>query len=183
MDPCYLRIDCTSWHSCPYRQSLTTQSSSQVLVHFKAAPATAGFRGTWWQRRKQRLGQPLRRQGAPLVHKNVPQTHIGVECRGRGVIELSKAQAAQVQWAADGDSGGRVWGGRGQEGGRQRLSNGSQTEEVVGGGSSCVGRQRLAALWDCLLLEQGGIRDQTRGHAGGGRESVDPSLHFQFLDA
>lgn len=160
------------------------QSSSQVLVHFKATPATAGFWGNRWQRRKQRLGHPVWRESAPVVHKNVSQAHIGVECWGRSVVKLCKAQAAQVQGAADGDSCRGVRGRWGQEGGWQWLSDGCSThvDEVLRGGPFSTGSQRLAALLELpLLLEQQGIGADTRWDAAGGGEAVEPGLHFQLL--
>lgn len=159
----------------------TAQNSSQILVHVKAAPATAGFRGTWWQRRKQRLGHPVGRQRAPVVHENVSQTHVGVERWGGGVVELGEAQAAQVHGAADGDSRRGVWGGRGEERGWKRLSDGcrAHNEDVLGGG--CSWEERLAALRDrlllMLLLQQRGVGAQAREAAGGG-DAVGPSLHL-----
>lgn len=74
---------------------------SQVLIHIKAAPATAAPGGPRGQRGEEGVPHPLGRHGAPLVHE--AEAHVRVEGGGRGLVQLSEAQAAQVQGAADGD--------------------------------------------------------------------------------
>ena len=158
-----------------------TGSLSQVLIHIKAAPATAAPGGTGGQWGEEGVSHPVGRHDAPLVHENGVEAHVRVEGRGGGLVQLGEAQAAQVQGAADGDPWGRgIGGGRGQEGGGDTLAHGGclHAEEAVGGGRSGARGQMLAVLRDVvMLLEQRGVGVQATG------DTVEPSLHLQFLNS